>query len=73
LNGREKVVAKNGPFLDGIYPNRGFDLGATRNLQNYFITGYPIISAQTPTVKLSPLEAVSFYFSSAQRAEQVRH
>ena len=40
---------------------------------NYLITGYQTSSAQTPTVKLSPLEAVSFYFSSAQRAEQVRH
>ena len=41
----------------------------------YFITGdlRPTSSAQTPPMKFSPLQAVSSYFSSALRAEQVRH
>jgi hypothetical protein len=30
-------------------------------------------SAQTPTMKLGPLQTLSFYLSSALRAEQVIH
>jgi hypothetical protein len=33
----------------------------------------PLSSARTPTIKLSPLQAVSSDFSSALRAEQILH
>jgi len=44
-------------------------------MEAYFINGdlRAASSAQAPTMKLSPLQAVSSYFRSAQRAEQVRH
>ena len=45
------------------------------NLEAYFITRGlgPTSSARPPTMKLGPLQAAASYFSSALRAEQVRH